>query len=53
MMDRFKETVIKVGAKVGQSDKIFGSVTNVQLAEAIKNNLVLRLTAKKYKYLKM
>lgn len=30
---------IKVGAKVGESDKIFGSVTSIQLADAIKNDL--------------
>lgn len=29
-------SAIKVGAKVGTTGKIFGSVTNVQLAEAIK-----------------
>ena len=28
---------IKVGAKVGETDKIFGSVTTIQVAEAIKN----------------
>ena len=47
MMDRFKETVIKVGAKVGQSEKIFGSVTNVQLAEAIKKQLGVEIDRKK------
>ncbi len=31
-----KDMVVKVGAKVGDSGKIFGSVTSVQLAEAIK-----------------
>jgi large subunit ribosomal protein L9 len=33
---KLKEMVIKVGAKVGESGKIFGSVTSVQLADAIK-----------------
>lgn len=28
---------IKIGAKTGTTEKIFGSVTNVQLAEAIRN----------------
>jgi large subunit ribosomal protein L9 len=28
--------VVKVGAKAGESGKIFGSVTSVQLADAIK-----------------
>lgn len=38
---------IKVGAKVGQSDKIFGSITNVQLAEAIKKQTGLVIDRKK------
>lgn len=33
---KLKEMVVKVGAKVGESGKIFGSVTSVQLADAIK-----------------
>lgn len=33
---KLKELVVKVGAKVGESGKIFGSVTSVQLADAIK-----------------
>lgn len=31
-----KDMIVKVGAKVGESGKIFGSVTSVQLADAIK-----------------
>ncbi len=31
-----KNMVVKVGAKVGESGKIFGSVTSVQIAEAFK-----------------
>ncbi len=31
-----KAATIKVGAKVGENGKIFGSVTNVQVADAIK-----------------
>ncbi len=38
---------IKVGAKVGQTDKIFGSITNVQLAEAIKKQTGLVIDRKK------
>lgn len=34
---KLENAVIKVGAKVGTSGKIFGSVTNIQLADAIKN----------------
>jgi large subunit ribosomal protein L9 len=33
--DKLKNTTIKVGAKVGESGKIFGSVNNIQLAEEI------------------
>jgi len=33
---KLKDLVIKVGAKAGESGKIFGSVTSVQLADAIK-----------------
>ncbi|MFN0276917.1 MAG: 50S ribosomal protein L9 [Chitinophagales bacterium] len=47
MMDTFKKTTIKVGAKVGQNDKIFGSVTNVQLAEAIKKQIGVEIDRKK------
>ncbi len=31
-----KATVIKIGAKIGTSDKIFGSVTPIQIARAIR-----------------
>ena len=33
---KLKEMIVKVGAKAGESGKIFGSVTSVQLADAIK-----------------
>jgi len=33
---KLKDMVVKVGAKAGESGKIFGSVTTVQLADAIK-----------------
>ncbi|MGB3948622.1 MAG: 50S ribosomal protein L9 [Bacteroidia bacterium] len=33
---KLKDMIVKVGAKVGESGKIFGSVTTVQLADAIK-----------------
>lgn len=33
---KLKDMIVKVGAKVGESGKIFGSVTSVQLADAIK-----------------
>lgn len=34
--DFLKEITVKVGAKAGESGKIFGSVTTVQLSDAIK-----------------
>ncbi|KRP13417.1 MAG: 50S ribosomal protein L9 [Sphingobacteriales bacterium BACL12 MAG-120813-bin55] len=47
MVDKFKNTVIRVGAKVGQNEKIFGSVTNVQLAEDIKTQIGVVVDRKK------
>ena len=41
------EATVKVGAKVGSSDKIFGSVTNYQLADAIQNQLGIDIDRKK------
>jgi large subunit ribosomal protein L9 len=35
----FDGKTLKIGAKTGQSDKIFGSITNIQLAAAIKDQL--------------
>lgn len=34
--DKLKGTTLKIGAKVGESGKIFGSVTNIQVAEALR-----------------
>ncbi|MFN3918339.1 MAG: 50S ribosomal protein L9 [Flavobacteriales bacterium] len=34
--EKLKGTTIKVGAKVGENGKIFGSVTNLQVADALK-----------------
>lgn len=33
---KLAEVTVKVGAKAGESGKIFGSVTNIQLADALK-----------------
>lgn len=46
-VDKLKETVIKVGAKVGSGDKIFGSVTAIQLSDAIKEQLNMDVDRKK------
>lgn len=35
--NKLKGAILKIGAKVGESGKIFGSVTNIQVAEALKN----------------
>ncbi|MBL7892078.1 MAG: 50S ribosomal protein L9, partial [Bacteroidia bacterium] len=34
--NKLKDMVVKVGAKVGESGKIFGSVNAIQIADAIK-----------------
>ena len=45
--DKLKDKVLKIGAKAGQSGKIFGSVTNIQIANAIKDQLNLDIERKK------
>src|SRR5690606_3607936 len=40
-------TKFTIGAKAGTSGKLFGSVTNVQLADAIKNELGFEVERKK------
>jgi large subunit ribosomal protein L9 len=47
IVDTLKSTVFKVGAKAGASGKIFGSVTNVQLADAIKKQKDIKIDRKK------
>jgi large subunit ribosomal protein L9 len=47
MAERIKLNPIKVGAKVGTTEKIFGSVTNVQLAEAIKQQTGIEVDRRK------
>jgi len=39
--------VLKIGAKAGTSGKIFGSVTNVQLAQALKDQLDVDIDRRK------
>lgn len=36
MAEKLADVTVKVGAKAGESGKIFGSVTNIQLADALK-----------------
>ena len=45
--DRLKGTIIRIGAKAGTTGKIFGSVTNVQLAQALKEQLDVDVERKK------
>jgi large subunit ribosomal protein L9 len=41
--------VLKVGAKAGATGKLFGSVTNIQLAEALKKQFDIDLDRRKIK----
>ena len=45
--EKLSATVFKIGAKTGTSGKIFGSVTNVQIAEAIKSQLDIEVERRK------
>lgn len=47
MAQKLKGITLKIGAKAGTSGKIFGSVTNVQLANAIKEQTGLEIERKK------
>jgi large subunit ribosomal protein L9 len=44
---KLETTTISVGAKAGTSGKLFGSVTNIQIADAIKNATGLDVDRKK------
>lgn len=45
--DKLKGTVLKIGAKAGTSGKIFGSVTSVQIAQALKEQLDIEVERRK------
>jgi large subunit ribosomal protein L9 len=47
MANKIQAEVLKIGAKAGTSGKIFGSVTNIQIAQAIKDILGLDVDRKK------
>ncbi|MBK9107040.1 MAG: 50S ribosomal protein L9 [Saprospiraceae bacterium] len=47
MADQLANATIKIGAKVGSTDKIFGSVTSLQIAQAIKEQCNLEVERKK------
>ena len=57
MLDTYQEiakklegVVLKIGAKAGTSGKIFGSVTNVQLAAALKEKHNIEIERRKIKF---
>ncbi|HMQ46041.1 MAG TPA: 50S ribosomal protein L9 [Saprospiraceae bacterium] len=45
--NRLKGEVLKIGAKAGTSGKIFGSVTNVQIAAALKDQFDIEVDRRK------
>lgn len=45
--DKLKDQKLSIGAKVGTSGKIFGSVTNVQLANALKDQFEVEIERRK------
>lgn len=47
MAEKIKKKVIKIGAKAGATGKIFGSVTSIQLSEALKEQLDFDVERKK------
>jgi len=47
MAEKLKDAVLKIGAKAGTSGKIFGSVTNIQLAAALKEQYGVEVERKR------
>lgn len=45
--DKLKGSVLKIGAKTGTSGKIFGSVTNVQISQALKDQFEVDVERRK------
>ncbi len=45
--DKVKDFVLKIGAKAGATGKIFGSVTNVQIAQALQEQLQVEVERRK------
>jgi len=45
--EKVKDFVLKIGAKAGASGKIFGSVTNVQIAQALQEQLQVEVERRK------
>ena len=49
MAEKITGKTLKIGVKAGTSGKIFGSVTNVQIAAALKDQLEIEVERKKIK----
>lgn len=47
LADQFKDKVLQIGAKAGTSGKLFGSVTTIQIADALKSQFNLEVDRKK------
>ena len=45
--DQLKDKVLQIGAKAGTSGKLFGSVTTIQIADALKSQFDLEVDRKK------
>lgn len=45
--DKIKDVLLKIGAKAGTSGKLFGSVTNVQIAAALKDQAGVEIDRRK------
>lgn len=47
VVEKLQGATVKVGAKAGTSEKLFGTVTSLQLADAIKKQLSIPIDRKK------
>ncbi len=47
VVDKLKNATVKVGAKAGTNEKLFGTVTSLQLADAIKKQLNIPIDRRK------
>ena len=47
LAEQLKDKVLKVAAKAGESGKIFGSVTNIQVAQAMREQFDIDIERKK------
>ena len=47
MVEQMKDKKLKIGVKAGTTGKIFGSITNIQIANALREQLELDIPRKK------